>query len=301
MYEYNINIQLWNIEKTHNSHIPIYIIYCVCILLLFYITQFSLIHSSPWWILHEPPCPFHNTQRYKLWIFSIHDFYVLHGGLPRSQICQENATEISPTRMQAPKKLNNFLFSCFFCILNYRTWEGSHLTPTLGNQVALISMHWFMESLWSRLYCSKNWNSASFQSHKLQCFEGTGGTWFIFVDADGFFFFNTDVFWLMPLPLKSRVPRDPKHSQFSKKCRSSFGPNLGSSHSRPIHEQIFWHLRHCVSSNVAWTPRWDLRVLQLKNQNTGWLLTYKYLWVFPKIGVPENGWFIVENPIKMDD
>ena len=21
----------------------------------------------------------------------------------------------------------------------------------------------------------------------------------------------------------------------------------------------------------------------------------------PKIGVPENGWFIVENPIKMDD
>ena len=25
------------------------------------------------------------------------------------------------------------------------------------------------------------------------------------------------------------------------------------------------------------------------------------LWVFPKIGVPQNGWFIVENPIKMDD
>ena len=25
------------------------------------------------------------------------------------------------------------------------------------------------------------------------------------------------------------------------------------------------------------------------------------IWVFPKIGVPENGWFIVENPIKMDD
>ena len=25
------------------------------------------------------------------------------------------------------------------------------------------------------------------------------------------------------------------------------------------------------------------------------------IWVFPKIGVPQNGWFIMENPIKMND
>ena len=26
-----------------------------------------------------------------------------------------------------------------------------------------------------------------------------------------------------------------------------------------------------------------------------------YIWVFPKIGVPQNGLFIMENPIKVDD
>jgi len=31
---------------------------------------------------------------------------------------------------------------------------------------------------------------------------------------------------------------------------------------------------------------------------TGFL---KNTWVFPKIVVPQNGWYIMENPIKMDD
>ena len=25
------------------------------------------------------------------------------------------------------------------------------------------------------------------------------------------------------------------------------------------------------------------------------------IWMFPKIGVPQNGWFIMEIPIRMDD
>ena len=29
-------------------------------------------------------------------------------------------------------------------------------------------------------------------------------------------------------------------------------------------------------------------------------MIFTAMWVFPKIGVPQNGWFILENPIKMD-
>ena len=43
---------------------------------------------------------------------------------------------------------------------------------------------------------------------------------------------------------------------------------------------------------VAWTCRVFLK---------GRIFWNTSIWVFPKIGVPQNGWFIMENRIKMDD
>ena len=32
-----------------------------------------------------------------------------------------------------------------------------------------------------------------------------------------------------------------------------------------------------------------------------WQWSFLSTWVFPKLGVPQNGWLIMENPMKMDD
>ena len=46
--------------------------------------------------------------------------------------------------------------------------------------------------------------------------------------------------------------------------------------------------------------RWKVTI-PIGSMGLGYIYIYIYIWVFPKIGVPQNGWFLMENPIKMED
>ena len=56
-----------------------------------------------------------------------------------------------------------------------------------------------------------------------------------------------------------------------------------------------------ISSRKESPARFQLSLTQTKRPLGFWWFLYIPNWVFPKIVVPQNEWFIRENPIKMDD
>ena len=66
-----------------------------------------------------------------------------------------------------------------------------------------------------------------------------------------------------------------------------------------VHES---HLIVIINSNINGVIRKKTLGLSVETVMSGArVLLVRIMWVFPKIMVPQNGWFIRENPIKMDD
>ena len=71
---------------------------------------------------------------------------------------------------------------------------------------------------------------------------------------------------------------------------------MGFSCSSRLSQKSYWWTIY--SAPVGGLSH-DLWKVNQSSKHPGSCQMNYHIWVFPKIGVPQNGWFIMENPIKM--
>ena len=99
----------------------------------------------------------------------------------------------------------------------------------------------------------------------------------------------------------------PKHPFLDRNGFGFLGPNNDPlDPKKPMEKSWFW-----VSSpkNIGYKSSL-LKMIEHEGFGFPWIAFFTqslciefpfYRWVFPKIGVPQNAWSIMENPIKIDD
>ena len=75
------------------------------------------------------------------------------------------------------------------------------------------------------------------------------------------------------------------------------GPNKPSAKKRNQPDIHCWRMCKGMEGKIIGNDLTSLQTLMLNVK----ISIHHNIWVFPKIGIPQNGWFIMENPIKMDD